>query len=104
MRLGEWPTILEAYAFVSRAGPCECRARGEHRAARYQPAGGCRRAYRDPGTERVRQVDADQDDDVRVLSVGAGGDAGADLRARAVGPDGVEEAPGSGIAGAAGEA
>ena len=51
----------------------------------------------------MREVDADQDDDVRVLSAGAGGNAGEHLRARAVGPDGVEEAAGRGVAGAAGE-
>src|SRR5436309_203197 len=40
---------------------------------------------------------------MRVLSAGAGGDAGQDLRARTVGPERIEEAAGGGVRGTAGQ-
>ena len=57
------------------------------------------------GPEWMREVDADQDDYLRVLSADCSArDEGKDLWARAVGFDGVEEAAGRGFGGVAGEA
>ena len=53
---------------LSGTGGCACSARRADGAARDQPAGGDGRTDCHPGAEWVRQVDADQDHDVRVLS------------------------------------
>ena len=51
-----------------------------------------RRACCDSGAEWVRQVDADLHHHMPDLSHGAAGDAGAHLRARAMGPDAIAQA------------